>query len=666
MTVIDGSVANRYLVRMSPRRTAAVLAVTLLFVACSRSKPSRVIVLGLDGMDPRTVDLLMSEGKMPNFAKLRKDGAYAPLLSAEPLLSPVVWTTIATGKRPDQHRIGHFVAVNEKGDQLPVTSDMRKVKALWNILSDAGRRVAVIGWWATWPSEKVNGAMVSDHFAYHFLFEQGLQGDTKKEGKTSPPELVDKLRPQVKRPQDLTPADLAPFVSVSPQEFSRPFDLNDELSGFKWALSTTMTYRNVALDLWKKEKPDTMLAYFEATDSTAHLFGHLFRATGLSGDLAEQQKRYGQAVEAMYVYADRIVGDFLAAMDDDTTLVVLSDHGFDLGALPDDPSKLRNMRRVSERFHRMQGIVYLWGNHIKARTRLDNPSILDITPTILALNGVAPARDMPGRVLSEALDVKSPTRVASYEPGGGGAQVATAGTPAAGDSRVDPEILKRLQSLGYLQTRSPSGERNIAAILFEQGKYAEAAAAYAKLVKAEPDDGSLRTSLAGALGALGRYDEALKEIDAAIRLQPLNPEAYHNRAVIHERKGDVAAAIADYRTAVRYRPDYAPSQQALVRLRAGPAKELTRTPQEDQALELAEEASRLARRGDYPGAMKLLDDASRLAPRLALVYQYRSNVAYLKGDTPAAVAALKKGLEIEPDNVLFRENLKNLQRPKTP
>jgi tetratricopeptide (TPR) repeat protein len=420
----------------------------------------------------------------------------------------------------------------------------------------------------------------------------------------------------------------------------------------------------VGLDLWKKERPDTMLAYFEATDSTAHLFGHLFRASNLSGDLAEQQKRYGQAVEAMYAYADRIVGDFLAALDDDTTLIVLSDHGFDLGALPDDPSKLRNMRRESEKFHRVQGIVYLWGRHIKARTRLDNPSILDIAPTILALNGVAPARDMPGRVLSEALDMKPPTRIASYEPGG--AQVASTGGAATGDSRVDPEILKRLQSLGYLQTRSPSGDRNIAAVLFEQRKYAEAAEAYAKLVKAEPEDGSLRTSLAGALGALGRYDEALKEIDAAIRLQPLNPEAYHNRAVIHERRGDVPAAIADYRTAVRYRPDYMPSQQALLRLGAAPAKEQTRTPQETRALELAEEASRLARRGDYPGAMRLLDEASRLAPRLALVYQYRANVAYLKGDTSAAVAALKRGLEIEPDNVLFRENLKTLQRPKTP
>jgi tetratricopeptide (TPR) repeat protein len=649
---------------MTFRSAVVLLAMPVMLAACSRSKPSRVIVLGLDGMDPRTVDLLMSEGKLPNLAKLRQHGAYAPLLSAEPLLSPVVWTTIATGKGPDQHRIGHFVAVNEKGEQLPVTSSMRKVKALWNILSDAGRRVAVLGWWATWPSEKVNGAMVSDHFAYHFLFGQGLHGDDSPEGKTWPPDLVQKLQPLVKRPQDLKPADLAPFVTVSQQDFDRPFDLDDELSGFKWALATTITYRNVALDLWKKERPDTMLAYFEATDSTAHLFGHLFRASALSGELAEQQKRYGRAVEAMYTYADGIVGDFMAAMDDDTTLIVLSDHGFDLGALPDDPSKLRNMRRVSEKFHRLQGIVYLWGRHIRERTRLDNPTILDIAPTVLALNGVAPARDMPGRVLSEALQIRSPTRVASYEPGG--PQVAAGSARPAGDSRVDPEILKRLQSLGYLETRSPSSERNIAAILFEQGKYAEAVEAYTKLVKAEPEDGSLRTSLAGALGATGRYDLALQEIDAAVKLQPLNPEAYHNRAVIHERRGNAAAAIADYRTAVRYRPDYMPSRQALARLNAGPEAEWARTPQETRALELAEQASRLARRGDYARAMQLLDEAGRLAPRLALIYQYRANVAYLKGDTPAAMAALKQGLEIEPDNVLFRENLKNLQRPKTP
>jgi predicted AlkP superfamily phosphohydrolase/phosphomutase len=89
-----------------------MLAVLAQLAACRAEGPGRVFVLGLDGADPQTIDLLMSENKLPNFAKIRREGAYAPLLSRRPLLSPVIWTTIATGQTPDRHRIGHFVAVN--------------------------------------------------------------------------------------------------------------------------------------------------------------------------------------------------------------------------------------------------------------------------------------------------------------------------------------------------------------------------------------------------------------------------------------------------------------------------------------------------------------------------------------------------------------------------
>ena len=60
--------------------------------------------------------------------------------------------------------------------------------------------------------------------------------------------------------------------------------------------------------------------------------------------------------------------------------------------------------------------------------------------------------------------------------------------------------------------------------------------------------------------------------------------------------------------------------------------------------------------------MALLDDAERLAPRFALVHQYRSNVAFLMGDRAGAIAALRKALDIEPDNALFRTNLQRLEQ----
>ena len=635
-----------------------LVAVVLLALGCRSEGPrARLLVLGLDGMDPQVVDLLMAEGKMPNFAKLRQDGAYGRLLSSPPLLSPIIWTTIATGKPPDQHGIGHFVAVNEKtGEQLPVTSQMRRVKALWNILSDGGRRVAVVGWWATWPAESVHGTIVSDHTCYHFLFTDGVSGGSGSVGMISPPERETELAAFIRRPGDLTLEDAARFVHVSTEEFARPFDFNDDLSHFKWALATAESYRRIGLHLWQHDRPDVLMVYIEGVDSTSHLFGHLFRAEGLAGELAAQRARFGDAVEQMYRYADGLVGEFMAAMDASTTLVVLSDHGFELGALPEDPSKTRDMRRVSERYHRQEGILYLYGNRVKSHRRIDEPVLLDVAPTLLTLSGLSPARDMPGRVLEDALSVSAPPRtVASYE---GRERVAGAG---AHDSAVDPAILERLRSLGYVGADSPKGARNLAAVHFQAGRYAEAARMYEELLRQEPKDSALHTSLAGALGALGRYDEAVEHLRVAIELEPLNPEAYQNRAAIYERQGKRRAAIAEYRTALRYNPQYEPAKQALQRLTGSATVDEPRTDAQKLAARLAERASEAARRGDYQAALKMLDEAARIAPRYALVYQYRANVAYLMGDRAAAKAALRKGLQIEPDNALFKNNLRRLE-----
>jgi tetratricopeptide (TPR) repeat protein len=646
------------------RRGIAVLAfaAAVAAVACRGDRPGRVILLGLDGADPATIDLLMSEGKLPNFSKLRREGAYAPLLSQKPLLSPVVWTTIATGKTPDRHRIGHFVAVNPTtGEQLPVTSQMRRVQALWNILSARDRSIDVVGWWATWPAENVRGTVVSDHFAYHFLMEEGAAGAAGGAGKVSPPEAEKRIGKDLKKPQDVTAADLSPFVSVSAEELARPFDFADDLSHFRWAWATAETYTTIGLKLWKEDRPDNLLLYIEGVDSTSHLFGHLFRAPELSGELAAQQKKYGRTVEAMYAYADRLLGRILEAMDRKTTLLVVSDHGFELGRLQDDPSKTRDMRRVSEVFHRTEGILYMYGHRVKPRVRLNRPSILDVAPTVLALNGLGRGADMPGRVLAEALDITIPAPVASYEPAGADAAPQSASTS---DSQVDPEIVKKLQSLGYIGARSETGDRNLAAVAFEAGRYEEAAQEYGRLVAEKPEDGSLRASYAGALGALGRYDEAYTELTKAIELEPLNVEAYHNRAVIRERRGDKAAAVADYQTAVKYNPQYEPSRRALQRLGA-PMPQQPQTDVEKRAASLAEEAAGAARRGDYAEADRKLDEASRIAPGLPLLYQYRANVAYLKGDTAGAIAALERGLKVDPGNALFAENLKRLRQTPT-
>ena len=638
-------------------RVFYVVVCALLFVltGCSREPArGRVIVFGLDGADPHVIDALMAEGKMPNFARLRQEGAYAPLLSEAPLLSPVIWTTIATGKRPDQHRIGHFVAVNpQTGEQLPVTSQMRGVKALWNILSEHDRSVSVVGWWATWPAENVNGSIVSDHLAYHFLFDKGLTGDQDPTGKTYPAELLADITPLVTRPQDLTPEQLSRFIDTTGEATQFSFENPEE--HFKWAVATAETNMAVGLDRWKKEKPDTMLLYVEGLDSASHLFGHLYRAEGLQGELAEQQRSYGRAVEQMYLYADELVGRLMAAMDDDTTLIVLSDHGFELGRLHDDPSKARDMRRVSEEFHRLRGIVYMYGHNVRKGAQLQRPSIIDIAPTVLALNGIPAAQDMPGRVLEEGLELVVAPRVASYETG------ATTKVAATEDPKVDAEVLKKLQSLGYLGVTSPTGDRSLAAVLFQQQRYDEAAMEYEKLVRNEPEDSALRASYAGALGALGRLDEALQQLDLAVKLDPLNAEAYHNRGVIYERKGEMPRAITEYQSAYRYR-QFEPARAALVRLGAPLSPTEPKNEKEKRAQQLADQAAAATRRGAYDEATRLLAEAEGLAPDFVLIHQYKSNVAYLKGDRAGAIRALERALELEPGNALFKRNLESLKK----
>jgi tetratricopeptide (TPR) repeat protein len=636
-----------------------LLAVLLALAGCGGDPRERIIVLGLDGMDPATVDTLMAEGKMPSFARLRQEGAYGRLRSQKPILSPIIWTTIATGKPPEQHGIGHFVAVNQKtGEQLPVTSRMRRVKALWNVFSGAGRRVGVVGWWATWPAETVNGVVVSDHACYHFLFPEGAHGARLDVGIVHPPALAASLEPLVRRPADVDAAEIARFAHVTDDELARPFRFDDELAHLRWALATAETYRRIGLRVWTDERPDLLMVYVEATDSTAHLFGHLFRAGTMSGDLAAQQRRFGGTVEAVYRWADEIVGDYLAAMDDGTTLVVLSDHGFELGALPDDPSTTRDMRRVSERYHRLDGILYLYGARVRARARLDGAALLDVAPTLLALAGLPPAADMPGRVLTEGLTIGDPPRtVATYEDGS--AVAATA--PDAADAGVDPAILDRLRALGYLDTSSPKGDRTLAARHFEAGRFADAVEAYRRLVGATPSDAGLHASLAGALGALGRDDEALAEAETAVRLGPLEPEGYMNRALLFERRGDRERALADYRAAAQCNPGYEPARRALVRLTGTALANPPRTDAERLASRMAEQASTAARHGDYAGAMRLLDDAVRIAPDYPLLHQYRANIAFLQGDRAAAIAALERAAALEPSNVLYRGNLERLR-----
>jgi len=657
-------------------RLQAILVVLVLLASCSRPAPHpRVFLVGIDGLEPEVLDLMIDEGSLPSFARIRKHGAWGALVSPEPRLSPILWTTIASGQTPDRHGISGFVAVDRQtGEPVPVSSELRRVPALWNLVSEHDRSVATVGWWATWPAEPVNGWIISDRSCYHFLFDQPFadqpppQESESGEGLTYPPELWSSIRSRIRRPGDVGLEQVLRFADVSREMLEQPFSFNEDVGHLRWILATTQTYRTLSLELLDTYRPDLLMVYFEGVDSASHLFGHLFRTQGLKGPLAEQQQRYGETVEQMYRLADEVLGEILDRADEQTTVIIASDHGFQLGALHDSPGLDLDIRRVSEDFHRPLGHLSMLGHGVKAGARIHEAEQIDLAPTVLALLGLPIPSDLPGRVLDGAVSLPHPP---TFEPP---RETSSSGNGAAPPARStsDQQMLRHLEALGYIDRNEasekvgqvedvPESRQMRAGVLIEQGRYREARLQIEQLLQNEPESPILHTNLAICLVNLGQMDQALEQLDAAQKVAPLMPEIYHNRGAIFERQGHGTEAAEQYRTALRYAPHFKPARESLLRLTGTTMPNPPRSAAEAQAYELAESAHQAAVRGDLEAASQWLDEAERIAPDLATIHHYRSNVAYLRGDLETATEAMTTALKLEPSNELFRHNLDRLR-----
>ncbi|MDO8489630.1 MAG: alkaline phosphatase family protein, partial [Candidatus Omnitrophota bacterium] len=145
--------------------TCIILVVPLISCSRTNSRLSRtkILFIGLDGASWNVLDALLKEDKLPNIKYLASHGCRASVNTLEPMVSPLIWTSIATGKMPDKHGIMGFTAKQPKsGIEIPVTSNLRKAQAIWNILSYYKKSVGVFGYLVTWPAERVNGCLVSD------------------------------------------------------------------------------------------------------------------------------------------------------------------------------------------------------------------------------------------------------------------------------------------------------------------------------------------------------------------------------------------------------------------------------------------------------------------------------------------------------------------------
>lgn len=269
----------------------------LLLAGCSGSEvpderrraPHPWLVVGVDGGEWSVIRELWDEGRLPHLRGLAQRGTTATLRTHY-AASPVIWTTVATGMLPAEHGIVDFVVPTPAGD-IPVSSSVRRVPAIWNMLTRADMRVGVLGWWASWPAEEVNGVVVSDRAWMNI--PDGV----------SPPEVS---MPKIEAGQGLG------------------FGGGNEASRLRDEGVASLAQQMVAEDY------DLLLTYFRGVDIASHNHWRCYRSSDFPDEALAPHgdENCGQNIPQEYEAVDRALGAMLAAAPNDINVLVISDHGF--------------------------------------------------------------------------------------------------------------------------------------------------------------------------------------------------------------------------------------------------------------------------------------------------------------------------------------------------
>lgn len=386
----------------------------------------KVVVVGIDGATWVVMDPLLAGGELPTFASLIARGTRAPLESQKPILSPCVWTTIATGKHREDHGITRFRSTHSTADKpkLMATTD-RTAPAIWNMVTSFGVGVGVIGWWVTWPAEAVEGFVVSDRVAYS---RWSSWTDGKQDRRLTHPEaLIEKLKDLVVDPVKAPPADeIFALADFTEHEQKQILDADHPIpfhapSVLKFGFCEQRTYEKIGLELFSRSQPSLSLLFLVAVDPISHTYWHLYRPSEFQGHVdPDEARRIGRIVPSIYKHNDTYLAELLPKFDANTVVLVVSDHGFKAsGKLPGLETRVDykavGIERAEELddpvnvgqsgIHELDGIFLAAGGPIlKGVTLKRKASVLDVTPTVLALLGLPIGKDMPGRVLDELID----------------------------------------------------------------------------------------------------------------------------------------------------------------------------------------------------------------------------------------------------------------------
>jgi tetratricopeptide (TPR) repeat protein len=496
--------------------------------------------------------------------------------------------------------------------------------------------------WATYPSEAVNGVIVSDR-----LFSFQHRGEAPGAGVVWPAEeYAGARRALADSERAIGYAALRAYLpwldeaqyaaaAAAPDPYAHP------VGALRRILVETRVYDSLAEDLWRRRKPDVLVLYVQGTDAIGHVFAP-FAPPRQPGIDEADFNRYSGVPETYFRAIDRQLGRYRELAEErGAVLMLASDHGFLWGE--GRPRELSSMATATAgKWHREDGIFVLRGPGVPSVPgHAGKGGIAQVAATVLALAGLPPGKGLAGPPLggvtaasADAVDFDALPRAKPDE-------IAV----AAGDA----EELAKLRALGYLG----SGESG----------------------SAEGGSGSTRTG--GSfnnegllLEAAGRRREAVAAYERALALDSgLLSAAWNLSNLLFESGADLERAD---RLAVEAYAAGLPSGGPLLVARARTYRDSGRLPRsvalldgalaargEDGELRLFRGRYRIES-GDCGGAAADFAAVTAVRPQDAVAHASLGMAKLCLGDEPGATRALRRSLELDPDQPAVSAALRQL------
>ncbi len=486
------------------------------------AKKKKVLLIGWDAADWKFLNPLIDAGHMPTLKKLIEGGSMGKLATLDPPLSPTLWTSIATGKRPYKHGIHGFTEPDPSGEGVrPMYITNRKVKAIWNILTQHGLKTHVVGWWPSHPAEPINGTMISN---FYQRAQEQITPWPMPNGTVHPADKAELFANLRVHPKELlTENILRPFVPLLEKvDQSR----DKRLTSIAKIIADCTTIHSAATYIMENEEWDFMAVYYDAIDHFCHGFMkyHPPRREHISH---RDYELYNNVVNAGCRYHDMMLRRLLQLVDEDTLVMLVSDHGFHPNHnrpkfLPQEPAG-----PAVE--HSDYGIIVMNGPNIKKDATIFGASLLDVTPTLLHIFGLPVAEDMDGKVIISPFENQEEIKtLKSWENIKG----------ADGRHPEDLEIskedarqeLQQLIELGYIADPGENKEAavkgtvdennyNLARAYIDGGEYEEGIKLLEKLHHENPNVLRFAVRLTHSYQAVGKYKAARKIVNHIREIQ---------------------------------------------------------------------------------------------------------------------------------------------------